>query len=96
MRMGLLARSPVPALPLSAYPLATWLRLRFGIRRCLACGQLGNRSLQPAHPLVPPAVARTWVCVDRLVCRHRRQRRQPQQIEAARVLAADDRGGPNG
>jgi hypothetical protein len=54
VRLGVLAGSPVPAAPLSAHPLLTWLRLRVGLRRCLACGQLGNRSLQPAHPWCRP------------------------------------------
>ncbi len=59
----------------SAYPLATRLRLRFGVRRCLACGRLGQGSLQPASLLVPPQLARTWRCVDRLACRTRRLER---------------------
>jgi hypothetical protein len=60
---------------LSAYPLSTRLRLRFGIHRCLACGRIGQGSLQPASLLVPPHAARTWWCVDRLVCRMRRLER---------------------
>jgi hypothetical protein len=75
-RIGVLASAVVPAAPLSTHPLLTWLRLRFGIRRCLACGQGGNRSLQPAHPLVSPAWARTWQCIDRIGCRQRRISRQ--------------------
>src|SRR6266536_6687723 len=59
VRMGVLAGGCVPAAPLPAHPLLTWLRLRLGVRRCLACGQLGNRSLQPAHPLVSPPRAQT-------------------------------------
>jgi hypothetical protein len=82
-RMGVLAGSPGPAAPLPTYPLATWLRMRLGVRRCLACGQLGNRSLQPAHPLVPPAKARTWRCTDRPACRQRRLRREPDVAEVA-------------
>jgi len=73
---GILAGDGAPAVPLSAHPLATWLRLRVGVRRCLACGHLGNRSLQPAHPLVSPAKARTWRCIDRVGCRRRRIRRE--------------------
>src|SRR6266545_6937221 len=73
---AVLARSVVPAAPLSAHPLLTWLRLRLGVRRCLACGRPGNRSLQPAHPLVSPARARTWRCTDRVGCRRRRIRRE--------------------
>jgi len=74
---GVLEGAGVPAVPLSAHPLATWLRLRFGVRRCLACGQLGfYGSLQPASPLVAPAKARTWRCADRLGCRRRRLRRE--------------------
>ena len=70
---GVLEGAGVPAVPLSAHPLATWLRLRFGVRRCLACGQLGfYGSLQPASPLVAPARARTWRCRDQLACRRRR------------------------
>jgi hypothetical protein len=80
-RLGVLARSPGPAAPLSTHPLAMWLRLRFGLRRCLACGQLGNGSLQPAHPLVLPARARTWRCVDRPACQERRLRREPDPAE---------------
>jgi hypothetical protein len=75
-RMGVLARSPEPAAPLSAHPLLTWLRLRFGVRRCLACGQAGNRTLQPAHPMVSPARAQTWRCTDGVGCRRRRIRRE--------------------
>ena len=71
---GVLAGDAVPAAPLSAHPLTSWLRLRLGVRRCLACGHLGTRSLQPAHPLVPPARARTWWCTDRVGCRERRTR----------------------
>src|SRR6266536_1387371 len=73
---GVLEGDVVPAAPLSAHPLATWLRLRFGLRRCLACGRLGQGSLAPASPLVAPARARTWRCVDRLGCRRRRLRRE--------------------
>ncbi len=70
---GVLEGDRVPAAPLSAHPLGTWLRLRFGLRRCLACGRLGGYgSLQPASPLVPPAWARTWRCGDQLACRRRR------------------------
>jgi hypothetical protein len=76
---AVLARFVVPAAPLSARPLVTWLRLRLGVRRCLACGQAGNRSLQPAHPLVSPARARTWRCTDRLGCRRRRTRREERR-----------------
>jgi hypothetical protein len=78
-RLGVLAGSFLPTAPLPAHPLLTWLRLRFGVRRCLACGRLGNGTLQPAHPLVSPARARTWTCVDRLVCRQRRVRREPHR-----------------
>jgi hypothetical protein len=68
---------PVVSMPrLSAHPLGTWLRLRFGMHRCLACGRLGNRSLQPAHPMVSPARARTWWCTDRIGCRRRRTSRE--------------------
>jgi hypothetical protein len=84
VRMGVLAGAVVPAAPLPAHPLATWLRLRFGVRRCLACGHLGNRSLQPAHPLVSPVKARTWGCVDRPACRERRLRREPDRTEVGR------------
>ncbi len=73
---GVLAGDRAPAAPLSAYPLLTWLRLRIGLRRCLACGQAGNRSLQPTHPLVLPARARTWRCTDRVGCRRRRTSRE--------------------
>ncbi len=78
-RLGVVAGSFSPAAPPPAHPLLTWLRLRFGVRRCLACGRLGNGTLQPAHPLVSPARARTWTCVDRLVCRQRRLRREPDR-----------------
>jgi len=64
-----------PVARLSAHPLSTWLRLRFGLRHCLACGLLGWGGLQPASPLVPPQLARTWRCVDRLNCRTNRLRR---------------------
>ncbi len=74
--MAVPARSVVPAAPLSAHPLMTWLRLRFGVRRCFACGHLGNRTLQPAHRLVSPARARTWRCTDRVGCRRRRTSRE--------------------
>jgi hypothetical protein len=74
--LGVLAKSGVLAAPLAAYPRWTWLRLRFGVRRCLACGRLGNHGLQPAHPLVSPARARTWRCTDRDVCRQRRARQE--------------------
>jgi hypothetical protein len=68
---------PVVSMPrLSVYPLGTWLRLRFGVRRCLACGRLGQGSLQPANLLVPPHVARTWRCVDLHTCRRRRTSRE--------------------
>ena len=73
---AVLARSLVPAAPLSAHPLLTWLRLRLGVRRCLACGRLGQGSLEPASPLVSPARARTWRCTDRLGCRRRRTSRE--------------------
>jgi hypothetical protein len=75
-RKGVLAGSDVPAVPLPAHPLLVWLRRRVGVRRCLACGRLGNRSLAPAHPLVSPAWARTWRCSDREGCRQRRTRRE--------------------
>jgi hypothetical protein len=65
-----------PAAPLRTHPLLTWLRLRLGVRRCLACGRLGNRSLQPAHPLLSPATARTWRCNDRDGCRRHRTRQE--------------------
>jgi hypothetical protein len=82
VRLGVLAGGVMPAAPPSVNPLLTWLRLRVGLRRCLACGHLGNRNLQPAHPLVPPARARTWACVDRLSCRRqRRQRHEPDLAE---------------
>lgn len=71
-RLGVLDGSCVPAAPPSTHPLLTWARLRFGVRRCLACGRLGGRSLQPAHPMVSPARARTWRCTDRDGCRQRR------------------------
>jgi hypothetical protein len=74
-RLGVLAGGCGPAAPLSTHPLLIWLRLRFGIRRCLACGRLGQGSLQPASLLVPPQLARTWWCVDRQACRARRLRR---------------------
>jgi hypothetical protein len=74
-RMPADARLPNTAPRLSAYPLGTWLRLRFGVHRCLACGRLGQDSLQPASLLVAPEVARTWRCVDRTACRLRRLRR---------------------
>lgn len=83
VRMGVLAGAVVPAALPSTHPLATWLRLRLGVRRCLACGRLGNRSLQPAHPLVSPARARTWRCVDRPACQGRRRRREPDLEEVA-------------
>ncbi len=76
---AVLTSAVVPAAPLPTHPLATWLRLRLGMRHCLACGRLGNRSLQPAHPLLLPARARTWRCTDRLACRQRRQHYQPHQ-----------------
>jgi len=70
---GVLEGDRGPAAPLSAHPLLVWLRLRFGLRRCLACGRLGcYGSLQPASLLVPPAKARTWRCGDQLACRRRR------------------------
>lgn len=80
-RGGVLEGDVASAAPLSTQPLTTWLRLRFGVRRCLACGRLGNRSLQPTHPLVSPARAQTWSCVDRLACRQRRLRREPDRAE---------------
>jgi len=74
---GVLEGVEVPAAPLSAHPLLVWLRLRFGLRRCLACGRLGGYgSLQPASPLVPPAWARTWRCRDQLGCCQRRIQRE--------------------
>jgi hypothetical protein len=82
-RMGVLVGSCVPAAPLLTHPLLTWARLRFGVRRCLACGRLGNPTLQPAHPLVSPAKARTWSCVDRVACRQRRLRGEPERVEVA-------------
>ena len=84
---AVLASAVVPAAPPPTHPLLTWLRLRLGVRRCLACGRLGNRSLQPAHALVSPARARTWRCTDRLACR---QRRQPHQHIAVMPSAATD------
>jgi hypothetical protein len=82
-RLGVLAGSCVPAARPPTYPLATWLRLRLGVRRCLACGRLGDRTLQTAHPLVSPAKSRTWRCVDQLACRQRRLRREPDRAEVA-------------
>jgi len=73
---GVLEGDRVPAVPLSAYPLGTWVRLRFWLRRCLACGRLGQGSLEPASPLVSLARVRTWRCADRLGCRRRRLRRE--------------------
>jgi len=73
-----LAVSAVPVVSvrlLPVHPLLTWLRLRLGVRRCLACGRLGQGSLEPASLLVPLARARTWRCTDRLGCRRRRTRR---------------------
>jgi hypothetical protein len=78
-RKGVLASAVVPAVPLPAHPLLTWLRLRFGLGRCLACGRLGNRSLQPAHPMVSPATARTWRCTDGDGCRKRRVRQEARR-----------------
>ncbi len=78
-RARVLAGDEASAVPLSAHPLVTWLRLRLGVRRCLACGQAGNRSLQPTHPLVSPARARTWRCTDRLGCRRRRTSREERR-----------------
>ncbi len=78
-RMGVLDGSRVPAAPLPTHPLLIWLRVRFGVRRCLACGRLGNRSLQPAHPLVSPARARTWRCTDRDGCRQRRTSKEARR-----------------
>lgn len=75
-RKGVLASSDVLAVPLPAHPLLVWLRLRLGVRCCLACGRLGHSGLEPAHPLVPPAWARTWRCSDRDGCRQRRTRRE--------------------
>jgi hypothetical protein len=63
------------SLLLSAHSLGTWLRLRFGVRRCLACGRIGRSSLEPASLLVPLQLARTWRCVDRPACRTRRLQR---------------------
>jgi hypothetical protein len=58
------------------YPsLGTRLRLFIGVHRCLACGRIGQGSLQPANLLVPPQLARTWRCIDRLACRTRRLQR---------------------
>jgi hypothetical protein len=82
-RLGVRAGSCVPAAPPPTQPLATWVRLRLGVRRCLACGRLGNRTLQPAHPLVSPAKARTWRCVDHLACRQRRLRHELDRAEVA-------------
>jgi len=79
LRMTVLARAVVPAAPLPAHPLLTWLRLRLGVRRCLACGRLGQGSLEPASPLVSPARARTWRCTDRLGCRRRRTSREERR-----------------
>jgi hypothetical protein len=62
------ARTPNLPRRLPVYPLHTRLRLRFGVHRCLACGRIGQGSLQPASLLVPPQVARTWRCADRLAC----------------------------
>jgi hypothetical protein len=73
---GVRVGSDVLAAPLPAHPLLTWLRLRWGVRRCLACGRLGRGSLEPASPLVLPARARTWRCVNRDGCRQRRIRRE--------------------
>jgi hypothetical protein len=78
-RLGVLATAVVPAAPLPAHPLLTWLRLRLGVRRCLACGWLGNGSLQPAHPMVLPARARTWRCTDRVGCRGRHTSREARR-----------------
>jgi hypothetical protein len=75
-RKGVLAGSDVLAVPLPAQPLLVWLRLHLGVRRCLACGRLGHSSLEPAHPLVSPAWARTWRCSDREGCRQRRTSRE--------------------
>lgn len=76
---ALLAGGVEGAAPPSANSLGIWLRLRFGVRRCLACGRLGQGSLQPAGLLVAPQLARTWWCVDRLACRMRRlQRSDPR------------------
>jgi hypothetical protein len=83
LRLGVLDGSCVPAAPLPTHPLLTWARLRFGVRRCLACGRLGNRSFQPAHALLSPARARSWRCVDRLACRQRRLRRELDRVEVA-------------
>jgi hypothetical protein len=78
-RLGVLDGSCVPAAPLPTHPLLTWLRQRLGVRRCLACGRLGTRSLQPAHPMVSPARARTWRCTDRVGCRRRRTSREARR-----------------
>jgi hypothetical protein len=75
-RKGVRVGSDVLAAPLPAQPLLTWLRLRWGVRRCLACGRLGQGSLEPASPLVLLARARTWRCVNRDGCRQRRIRRE--------------------
>jgi hypothetical protein len=76
VRMGVLAGGVVPAAPLPAHPLLIWLRLRLGVRRCLACGRLGQGGLAPASPLISPASARTWRCTDWVGCRRRRSRRE--------------------
>ncbi len=78
-RKGVVAEGHVLAAPLPAHPLLTWARLRFGVRRCLACGRLANRSLQPTHPLVSLARARTWRCADRDCCRQRRTSREARR-----------------
>lgn len=64
-----------PVARLSAHSLSAWLRLRFGLRHCLACGLLSWSGLHPASPLVLSQLARTWRCVDRLNRRARRLRR---------------------
>jgi hypothetical protein len=74
-RKGVLASAVVPAAPPPTRPLLGWARLCFGVRRCLACGRIGRGSLEPAGLMVPPRVARTWRCVDRLACRTRRLQR---------------------
>ena len=78
-RARVLAGDEASAVPLSAHPLVTWLRLRLGVHRCLACGRLGQGSLEPASPLVSPARARTWRCTDRLGCRRRRTSREERR-----------------